>query len=136
MYERPGVSITEVAARLSMTWGQINYHLIRLTHAGLVTTVKAGRHRLVFPSDHSPEMPEDRAILLGKTARAIALVIVENPYVAITDLVRISGESERVVYYHVRRLLDAGLVSSASGSHLRGLTASARLVRLLGDMAG
>lgn len=136
VYERPGISVTDLASRLSMTWGQLNYHLLRLAAAGLLHTVKAGRHRLVFPERESVETPEDRAIVLEKTARALALLIVGNPHVSVTDLVRMSGESPRVVYYHVKKLLDAGLVSSASGIHHRGLTASPRLVHLLGELGG
>ena len=134
VYERPGVSVTEVAQRLEMTWGQLNYHLSRLSSAGLLHTVKAGRHRLVFPEKEPAEAPEDRALVLERTARALALLIVDNPQVTVTDLVRLSGASPRVVYYHVKKLLEAGLVTSASGIHHRGLTASARLVHLLGSV--
>ena len=136
VYERPGVSVTELAQRLEMTWGQLNYHLTRLASAGLLHTVKAGRHRLVFPEKEPAETPEDRALLLERTARALALLIVDNPQVTVTDLVRLSGETPRVVYYHVKRLLDAGLVTSSSGIHHRGLAASARLVHLLGGVGG
>ena len=136
VYDRPGISVTELAHRLSMTWGQLNYHLTRLGQAGLVHTVKAGRHRLAFPEKESAETPEDRAIVLERTARALALLIVGNPHLATTDLVRMSGETPRVVYYHVKKLLDAGLVTSDSSSHHRGLVASPRLVHLLGDLGG
>lgn len=135
VYDRPGVSVTELAGSVEMTWGQLNYHLTRLADAGLLHTVKAGRHRLVFPDKDPGETPEDRAIVLEKTARALALLIVDNPHVRATDLVRLSGESPRVVYYHVKRLLESGLVSSSSGIHHRGLVASPRLVHLLGTVA-
>lgn len=134
VYERPGISLTELAQRASMTWGQLNYHLGRLEQAGLVHSTKAGRHRLVFPEKAPEEAPEDRALLLEKTARLLALLIVENPRVSVTDLVHMSGETPRVVYYHVKKLLEAGLVTSSSARHLRGLTASARLVHLLGTV--
>lgn len=134
VFERPGVSVTELAARLSMTWGQLNYHLGRLEQAELVHMVKAGRHKLVFPDRQPDETPEDRAIVLERTARALALLIVENPRLSVTDLVRMSGETPRVVYYHVKRLLDSGLVASASGTHHRGLVATSRLVHLLGTV--
>lgn len=134
VFERPGVSVTELADRLAMSWGQINYHLGRLEDAGLLHTTKAGRHRLVFPHGESPETPEDRALVLEKTARSLALLIVENPRLSVTDLVARSGETPRVVYYHVKKLLDSGLVTSSSGIHHRGLVASPRLVHLLGTM--
>jgi DNA-binding transcriptional ArsR family regulator len=134
VYDRPGVSVTELANSVEMSWGQLSYHLGRLADAGLLHTVKAGRHRLVFPDKEPGETPEDRAMILERTARALALLIVDNPHVRATDLVRLSGESPRVVYYHVKRLLDSGLVSSSSGIHHRGLTASSRLVHLLGSV--
>lgn len=134
VYERPGISVTELAGCLAMTWGQMSYHLARLERADLLHAVKAGRHRLVFPDQEPIETPEDRALVLEKTARALALLILDNPQVTVTDLVRLSGETPRVVYYHVKRLLDAGLVASSSGIHHRGLVASARLAQLLGSV--
>lgn len=134
VYERPGISVTELAGCLAMSWGQLSYHLARLERAELLHTVKAGRHRLVFPEREPLETPEDRALVLERTARALALLIVDNPQLTVTDLVRLSGETPRVVYYHVKRLLDAGLVTSSSGTHHRGLVASARLAHLLGSV--
>lgn len=131
VHERPGISVTDLSHRLQMTWGQLNYHLGRLEQVGLLHTVKAGRHRMVFPDRQSDEAPEDRALLLERTARALALLILENPRVSVTDLVRMSNESPRVVYYHVKKLLDAGLVTSSSGVHHRGLSATPRLAQIL-----
>ena len=132
VHERPGICVTDLAASLSMTWGQLHYHLGRLAEAGLLHTVKAGRHRLVFLDPEALEAAEAQAIVLGRTARALALLIVDNPHVTVTDLVRISGETPRVVYYHVKKMLDAGLVTSSSGAHRRGLAADARLLQFLG----
>lgn len=131
--DRPGSSMSELSDALSMSWTQLHYHVTRLEHAGVVRTAKAGRRRLVFPALEADEAPDDRALVMERTARALAMLIAENPRCSVNDLVRLSEETPRVVYYHVKRLLESGLVTSSSTTRHRGLAATPRLLRLLSE---
>ena len=131
---RPGSPVTDLARRLSIHPVTLHYHLRRLEESDLVRSQLAGRRRVVFPvSAYVDENAEDRALLLEPTARRIALAILHRPNITITDLVEELHETPRVVYYHVKRLRDAGLVVGASATHYRGLEAAPRLALLLSE---
>lgn len=134
---QPGIPIGELMSRLGIGWGTVYHHISKLTRAGLIRTHASGRRRLVFPSPFAVE-PQDApayAIVHGATAQRVARAIVEKPGRSITDLCAELNESARVVYYHVKRLLDAGLVTSSSKTRHNDLRGTQRLEDLLTQLA-
>lgn len=131
--KHPGIAVRELARRAGMTLGGLTHHLQILAAADLVDTRRAGRRRLVYPHPAPlDESPDDRALLQEETSRRLALTIVEHPHLTVAALVQHTGLSQRVVYYHAKRLLDAGLVSRGSPIDPRGLVATPKLYVMLG----
>lgn len=135
---RPGQTVGELLETLDVGWGTLHHHLKRLEHAGLLHTVSAGRRRLVYPGPSAAEPPGSgraRAILRGRTARRVAEAIADHPGVGIDRLVPLVGESPRTVYYHVKRLVDAGLVLMDRATRYADLAPAPALARLLAQDA-
>lgn len=104
-------------ARLEIGSGTAQYHIRRLEDAGRVHTIVIGRRRLVFPGPLKSLLDEHahaHALLRGSSAHAIARAVIENPACSVLHLIALTGESPRSVYYHLKRLRDAGLIGSGS----------------------
>lgn len=131
---RPGVTLAELRHDVPLGWGTLYHHIAHLENEGLVRTLVAGRRRIVLPA--GVEEPEEasvaRALLRGATAERVARFVADHPGTRVADVAAGVGESERVAYYHLRQLLDAGLVVSSSSMRRFGLRASPLLERLLG----
>ena len=130
---QPGVPIQQIAKQLSLPLGTVRHYIERLEKDGLIRTLRAGRRRIAFASSAGvDEYPEDRAFLQEESSLRIVAVILARQPCGIMDIVEASGLSQRVVYYHAKRLLEAGLITRSSTSHYHGLRATARLFALLG----
>lgn len=134
--ENPGIPIGELMKRLPVGWGTLYHHLIKLERSGLLRAAVSGRRRLLYPGDAGPlgNDPDARSILRGRTAQRLARAIVANPGRSVAEIVDEMAESPRVIYYHVKRMLDAGLVSSSSETRYCSLTPTPRLVSMLQEM--
>lgn len=134
---KPGQPVGELLSQLPLGWGTLYHHLLKLARSGAIQIKTSGRRRLVYPA-HYPNAEATAAaegLLLGKTARRLAHALVESRRSSVAELAVLTGESPRVVYYHCRRLIEAGLVESAATNGRRDLAPTARLVSLLGATA-
>lgn len=129
---RPGISVREIARRAETTWPNAKYHVMRLEQAGLVGTRLVGRQRVVFALDQALEgVIEARALLAEPTARRIALYVIDHPGGSIADVIRATGDSQRVVYYHLKRFIEAGLVEHSNEARYRGIRPTPLLFRAM-----
>lgn len=129
----PGLPLQTLAARLDLPMGTLRHHVELLEREGIVHTRIAGRRRIAFAEiPETAEMPEDRAFLQEPTSRRIILTLVARPNVSLTDVMESTGLSQRVIYYHAKRLLDAGLITTARDGTYHGMRPTARLYGLLG----
>jgi predicted transcriptional regulator len=112
---KPGIPISEVRARLDLGWGSLYYHIQKLELAGYLEVCSVGRLNLLYPpgADHARHA-KAVSFLRGDTAMRIAEAILAEPGCSVPDLIAATGESPRVVYYHVKRLAEIGVVTSAS----------------------
>lgn len=133
--ENPGITALALKEQCGVGWGTLYHHLHVLERTDRAMSVLQGRRRVMFPkTDDADEEREReiavRSILHGKTAHAVYEVVRLQPGVNIESIAARTGASLRAIYYHVKRLVDAGLVESPSRtrySHLyvHGLAASA-----------
>lgn len=130
---RPGVSVGDIMDELQVGWGTLYHHLTKLSRSRIIQTSVVGRRRLVYPvsPDLDPTVDKHMAMLRGKTARRVAEAVLAQPNIGISELTVMLEESPRVVYYHVKRLLDAGLLVSDSKTRHTGLAPSPQLANLL-----
>lgn len=130
--EKPGICMGELMERLSIGWGATYHHIHKLSRAGLLEIRSGGRRRLLFLAGKSDEAEAlGRSLLRGATARRVAYAIINHPHASVGDLIEPVGASPRVVYYHLKRLIDAGLIRSSSPTRLFDLTPGERLEELL-----
>jgi DNA-binding MarR family transcriptional regulator len=123
---RPGLTLTEARDALCTSWGSLYRHLVRLQKANLVRLQTVGRRRLLFPVGEvdvavKPSVMEAVAFLRQPTARLIAVAIVLHPGQSVPDIARSLDLTARVVYHHVQRLLQMGLIHSSSQTRHRDL---------------
>ncbi|MEA3200255.1 MAG: hypothetical protein QOE90_1683 [Thermoplasmata archaeon] len=125
----PGLPVGVLLDQTQLGWGTLYFHLAKMVKAGSIEVARVGRRRLVYPagSPQARERAQGDALIHGKTARAVAEVILAEPGISIQGISIVLGQSHRVVYYHVRRLMEAGLVTSSSPTRHRDLCASPKL---------
>ena len=130
----PGWPVGHITQDAGLPSGTVHYHLRNLEAAGAIKTIVSGRRRLVFTAEDAAELERDphaMALLQGTKARAVAVTLAEHGPMSIAELVERLGGSPRVVYYHVKRLRDVGLVSSQMPTRYRGVAATLKLRLLL-----
>lgn len=130
----PGLPLSHLLTRLDVGWSTLYRELEVLENAGLVRSRKRGRHCLVFPADDeiATSVPLNQTILLqGKTAREIAARVAKKPGQDMETLADHLGLSPRVVYYHLRRLVEGKLIKSSSTTRYRDLSPTPTLNELL-----
>ena len=134
----PGIPLTRLRARLGVSWGTLFYHLQILVARGRIRILRQGRRRLAFTSQ--PVVSEASivaaGVLEGRTALRIARAIRAHPDARIHELAAATGETQRVVYYHVRRFLQAGVVTRSSPTRHFGLQLAPGVAELLGRFGG
>lgn len=135
----PGLPLSHLLTRLDVGWSTLYRELDVLVDAGLVKSRKRGRHCLVYPTEGEggKPVPISQAILLqGATAREIAARIAKKPGQNMETIAEHLDLSPRVVYYHLRRLVEARLVKSSSSTRYRDLSPTPLLKDLLKSFEG
>jgi DNA-binding transcriptional ArsR family regulator len=113
--QHPGILVSQLRRDSGLGWGAFYHHLARLREEGLLGIRRVGPRRLAFIPHVAEEMDAARLAALGHpTARKVAHAVLRAPGTSIREVVQETGESPRVVYYHVRQLLKAGVIRSGS----------------------
>lgn len=103
----PGVAMTDARKVLNVAWGTLEYHVRGLE--GRIEKHSVHGRCLLYPVGH-PTVAEEHALLRGESVRRVAEDVLAHPGTDIDCVIRRLGLSERVVYYHVKRLVEAALV--------------------------
>lgn len=115
--KEPGLPLGELLSRVSIGWGTLHHHVQMLVRHGYLQLARVGRRQLVYAAHMHEADAQVRAkgLLLGATARRLAEAMMAHPQSTVGELVKITGDSHRVVYYHIKRFHDAGLAQDESG---------------------
>ena len=108
--ENPGCHLRKIKRELDMSMGTIQYHLILLEKQGKVSSERQNLHKYYFPIGLFEQNEKDiLKILNQETAREILLVILEQKptQTDISNIIKISSAS---VNWHIKRLVDLGLI--------------------------
>jgi DNA-binding transcriptional ArsR family regulator len=134
----PGITVTRLRQKAGLGWSSLYHHLGRLESARAVTTVAAGRRRIVVLAgrDEPEATHRARALLLNATLRRLARAIAEGTGTDVHALARATRMGERTVYHHLRSLVGHGLVASSVPRRHLGLRATPLLLSLLEKDAG
>ena len=108
--ENPGCHLRQIKRELDMSMGTIQYHLNLLDKQGKVSTERQNLHKYYFPIGLFEQNERDiLKILNQETAREILMIILEKKptQTDIVNIIKISGAS---VNWHIKRLVEIGLV--------------------------
>ena len=134
----PGASPTRIVDALGIGWSTLYYHVKALEAAGRVRIVSAGRHTFLYPPGMVGDLKRSvqRSVLLGGRARLVAEEAARTPGHDVGSLAETLQVSPRVVYHHVRRLVEAGLLRSSMPRRYRDLAPTEPLLALLAEGFG
>lgn len=130
----PGLTVGELLLALDVGWGTLHHHVSKLEQSGLLHTVQQGRRRLVFPGGAPVDGGKARAVLGGAASRRVAKAVARDPGLPMADLLKRVEDSPRAVYYHVKRLIEAGLLVSESPTRYTRLFPAPALAETLSHM--
>lgn len=122
--KRPGISMSELARAADLHWTSAALHVEHLERAGLVRTARVGRLRVLQRTDHLQESISGAAILGEPSCRRVAMAVAHSPDARVWELASLAGMSDRATYHHLKRLVEAGLVSTRKRGGYRGIEAT------------
>ena len=129
---RPGVGVTELAAEVGLGSGGFYAHLKAMQAEGLVTVRRRGKWCFVFPGGAAvPPRALQPPARLGVKARPLAAYLAANPGVDLSAMLERLPVERRTAYYHVRRFVRDGLLTSDAPGRYVGLRPTPKLMRLL-----
>ena len=109
----PGVNVSEISRRLDVAWGTATHHLQKLREERLVGVRVVGHQKCFFLNGgtYTPHEMDMLSATKSPTAHRIAQFLVENGATAHQGVSNGLGLSPALVSFHMRKLLDAGIVS-------------------------
>lgn len=109
--ENPGSHLRQIKRELTMSMGTIQYHLNLLEKQGKILSEKHNFHKYYFPMGLFEKNERDiLKILNQETAREILLFILEKKKPTQTDIANIIEISSASVNWHIKRLIELGLI--------------------------
>ncbi len=110
--QNPGCHLRQIKRDLDMSMGTVQYHLNLLEKMGRVASERHSLHRFYFPIDIFESNERNVLKILNQdTAREILMLILERKSPTQTDIVDSVKISAASVNWHIRRLIDLGLIS-------------------------
>jgi predicted transcriptional regulator len=108
----PGLHYREIQRRTGIATGQLTYHLEYLREVHLVKTANDGEYLRYY--SNTQISPEERKVLelaRQKSVRHILLHLLDNDGCDHNSVVNSLGLSPSTVSWHLKKLLDAGVIS-------------------------
>jgi predicted transcriptional regulator len=111
--ERPGSHLREIGRNLDLAIGDIQYQLNVLEKTGHVVSKRMGIYKRFYPSKMFGERQKDIVGTLSQeTPRKILLLLLQKPGASHGDVARFAKVSAPTVTWHMKRLIDEGLVEA------------------------
>ncbi|HWG91060.1 MAG TPA: winged helix-turn-helix transcriptional regulator, partial [Candidatus Thermoplasmatota archaeon] len=123
----PGMNVSELAEATGLGWGTTVYHLQRLKATGLVSEKRGGNSKCFFVNGGavSPAAQRAQAALRHEKAQQIVTFLQANPAASQKEMAAALGLSPALVSFHVKRLVEAGVLSKARAGKANTLTLAA-----------
>lgn len=107
----PGTYLREMEKALSLSVGDLQYHLRQLEKGGLISSHEEGRRKRYFVSDEVRFI--DRKILSlmrMKTPRRIVMFLLTNPESSFKEILAEFNFTKGALSFHLKRLLKADIL--------------------------
>jgi DNA-binding transcriptional ArsR family regulator len=106
----PGISAPRLHKTSGAGWSTVVYHLKRLEASGLLASVRDGRHRRYFLAN-LPAAERTRLTVLRNATTQRVFDLIQQGAPSRVILAQTLGLARPTVTWHLRRLLEAGLVT-------------------------
>lgn len=113
---QPGITMKELASLFDRRPSTIQWHATKLSKADLVRSERVGEFRVFYAAGEARVRAEAlaRPSLADSLARRIHEAVVHQPGITVQDLVASLMGSAPSIRWHLRRLLDSGLVCAGA----------------------
>jgi predicted transcriptional regulator len=109
--KNPGTYLREMERELSLSVGDLQYHLYQLEKAGLISPHEEGREKRYFVKEEVA--PMDRkvlSIIKMKTPRRIVIFLMLNPDSSFREILAEFKFTKGALSFHLKRLIKAEIV--------------------------
>jgi predicted transcriptional regulator len=107
----PGCHLRKIKDTIHVSQGTVQYHTDRLEKIGRITYSRSGFYKHYFPVGVFQNNEKEILQILGQeTARQILMFIIEQHAPTQKDIVNNIGISAASIFWHVKRLIELGLV--------------------------
>jgi predicted transcriptional regulator len=134
----PGIHFSALVRHLLLGRGQAEHHLRVLAKAGLVVLRREGGYLCCFPDAAAAQRIQPH-LLKAAGSQSLLRALCAQPGARPSRLQEATGLGPGTTYYHLRRLIAAGLIVRSGRSLLptaAALEAMARLAPLPSDLPG
>lgn len=128
----PGASARDVQRLAGLAWGETAYHLDQLTRAGALRRERGGRRDFYFRTDLTWDDRRLLRSLRSVSQRRLLLALSTSTGRTVAELGADTQLSYSTVSFHLRELVDAGVVEGFRDGNLRRYRA--RFPQRLGDL--
>lgn len=113
----PGAHLREIGRALELGMGDLQYNLYILEKQGIITSVRRGLYKFVFPTGMFGEKQSAILVALSiETQREILVHIINNPTLSQNQIARLTGLTPATISWHMKRLRELGVIErSRSG---------------------
>ncbi|MFA4860506.1 winged helix-turn-helix transcriptional regulator [Methanoregula sp.] len=110
---QPGISFVELLQEIGLSRGALTYHITLMRISGKIVLLESPGITSYFENSdrYTPGEREVLKYLRQETERRILLTLARNPLMSRRDFEQILGVSGPTVTWHMKRLIDAGLMS-------------------------
>ncbi|NPA76431.1 MAG: winged helix-turn-helix transcriptional regulator [Candidatus Diapherotrites archaeon] len=114
IYRKPGLHFRELARATGLATGQLEYHIYRLEKAGLIRAEKDGKYTRYYPPmDYEESVKEVLKLLNRPRVKEILEFVAENEPARTEDISKYVGLSQSATLWHLRKLVDAGVLAES-----------------------
>lgn len=125
---RPGIGTDELAKTAKMGWGSLYLHLRSLHARRLIARRSKGPYVSWFPA--GGKVPA-RPLRLDIRARPIARLLAQTPGKDAAEYAKMLPVPRRTTYYHIKKLVESGLLKSKEKGRYVGLEPTQKLLEML-----
>ena len=109
LVDNPGSYLRELQRRLDMPMGALEYHLLQLEKAGLVTVLQEENKRF-FPAQMDAGDKRDLALLRQDALRRVCMLLLEFGEASHKEILTRTDFAPSTLSFYAAKLVDAGLV--------------------------
>lgn len=111
--QNPGINVSEIARRLDIAWGTATHHLQKLRAERMIAIRRVANQKCYFQNggSYTPQEMDVMSATKNQTAKRIAELLVKAGPHCHRDIAESLDVSPALVSFHMRKLLDAGVVA-------------------------